>query len=302
MKSKSTSGRTASFVLPVVLLTSCQANRSRRILCRFALFLQVLVMLVVQGCVIFPVPKRTIAGTEIEATRLEFIQPDVTSQARVLKELGPPDANFEDIRVIAYAWESSAALMIWITPALTTGTQILAKPNVLLIEFDERKHVRRFELTGRGQRDTIRSRAVAWAKAGTNSVALRLPNRFVPVSIPRDKSVIHVYRPRGFEVPFVAVSVILDRQPLADLRSKECVSVVLGPGSHSLTLRPHLLSSNTGSLDVVAVGRTICVDAMPNSANYLEVTIPVGRGRLDPNVEILPEQEAMPALAELKPW
>ena len=302
MKSKLTMGQTGLFVWLEVLLTGCQKNLGRGVLRKFALFCGVLLILVVQGCVVLPVPKRTIAGTEIEAARLGFIQPNVTSHSRVVNELGPPDGNFEDIRVIAYAWESSGGLVLWIVPLVNTGAQMIEKPNVLLIEFDENEHVRRFELTQRGLRDTIRSRAVAWAKEGTNSAALSLPKRFVPVSIPRGKSVIYVYRPGGFEVPFFAVSVISDRQPLADLRSKEYVSVVVEPGPHSLTLHPHSLSFSTGSLDLEVVERTVCVNTTPDSANYLEVTLPAGRGRLDPNAEILREEEAMWTLAELKPW
>jgi hypothetical protein len=302
MENKSALRKTVPFRLPAIVWTGRQANLSRRVMSQFGLLCEVMFMLVVQGCMVLPVPNQPMAGTRIEAARLQFIQPGVTSRSRVFQELGPPDGNFEDIQVIAYAWESRAYLGVWITPTGDTGAQMFGKPHVLLIEFNENGHVRRFELTSRGQHDTIRSRAAAWAKAGTNSAALRLPNRFVPVPIPSGKSVIHVYRPGGFEVPYVAVSVILDGQPLADLRSKECISVAVEPGSHPLVLRPHSLSSSFGSLSVGAVERTIRVNATPNKANYLEVTVPAGRGRLDPDTETLPEKEAMQTLAKLKPW
>lgn len=266
------------------------------------LFGEVLFLLVVQGCMVLPVSNQPMAGTRIEAARLQFIQPGVTSRSCVLKELGPPDVNFDDIQVIAYAWESSAYLEVWITPAGDPGAQMLGKPYVLLIEFDENEHVRRFELTERGLHDTIRSRAVAWAKAGANAAALRLPNRFIPVAIPSGKSVIHVYRPGGFEVPYVAVSVMLDGQPLADLRSQECVSVAVVPGSRSLALHPHSLLSSFGSLSADVVDRTISVNATPDEAYYLEVTVPAGRDRLDLQTKILPEKKAMRTLAKLKPW
>ncbi|HEV2437179.1 MAG TPA: hypothetical protein VG077_14395 [Verrucomicrobiae bacterium] len=242
------------------------------------------------------------AGTRIETARLQFVQPGLTSRSCVLKELGPPGGNFEDIQVIAYAWESSAYLAVWITPAGDPGAQMLGKPYVLLFEFDENERVRRFELTERGLHDTIRSRAVAWAKAGTNAAALHLPKRFVSVEIPSGKSVIYVYRPGGFEVPYAAVSMILDGQPLADLRSKEYVSAVVEPGPRSLVLHPHSLSSSFGSLSVAVVDRTININATPDEANYLEVTVPAGRDRLDPHTKILPEKEARRALAKLKPW
>jgi hypothetical protein len=302
MKNKPALRKVAPFRLPAVLLAGSQANLCRRVMRPFALFFGVWFLLVVQGCMVLPVPNQPIAGTRIEANQLQFIQPGVTSRACVLKELGPPDGNFEDLQVIAYGWESSAYLGVWITPTGDTGAQMLGKPHVLLIEFDENEHVRRFELTGRGLHDTIRSRAVAWAKAGTNSAALRLPNHFVPVAIPSGKSVIHVYRPGGFEVPSVAVSVILDGQRLADLRSGECVSAVVEPGSRLLALHPHSLSSSFGSLSVGVVDRSIRVNATLDEANYLEVTVPAGRDRLDPHTKILPEKEAVRTLAKLKPW
>jgi hypothetical protein len=176
-------------------------------------------LLGLQGCVVFPASKKPIAGTEIKATRLQFIEPGVTTCSQVTKELGPPDALFGDIRVLAYSWELRAGYMVWTYP-LCSGMQMVGQPYVLLIELDEKDYVRRFAITKRGVRATVRSQAVAWARAGGNPVALRLPSQFVPISVPAGTSMIHLYRPGGFEVPFVAVQVALDAKAIADLRSK----------------------------------------------------------------------------------
>ena len=268
---------------------------------KLALLYWALFLLGLQGCVVLPASKKPIAGVEINATRLRFIEPGVTTRSQVTQELGPAYATFEDVRVLAYSWELRAGYVVWTYP-LGVGTQMVGQPYVLLIELDEVDHVRRFGIMKRGARDTVRSRAIAWAQAGGNPAAFRLPSQFLPMSVPSGKSMVHIYRPGGFEVPFFAVRVALDTQEIADLRSKECVSVVTEPGFHSIALHPHPLSSGSGSLDVRPVDRTIAVNAQTNEATYIKVTVPAGLGRLDPHAKIVPEYEAMPNLRTLKPW
>ena len=39
-----------------------------------------------------------------------------------------------------------------------------------------------------------------------------------------------------------------------------------------------------------------------NDAIYIRLTVPAGRGRLEPRARIVPEDEAMPSLKKMKPW
>jgi len=254
-------------------------------------------MLGVQGCVIIPATHKPIAGQEIKEAQLQFIQPGITTSAEVIKELGPPDWRFEDIRVLAYSWEVRESYVI----GYPGWRQMVGQPYALLIELDGQDHVQRFETVKRGVHDTVRSAAVAWAKRHGNPSALALPSQFAPISVPSGKSVIHVYRPGGFEAPWVAIRVILDDQTLGDLRSKECLSVVAEPGPHSISLHPYALLSGKGDFDVRTVYRSVSLDAPTNGSIYIKLTVPAGRDRLEPKAKIIPENEAVPSLKKLKP-
>jgi len=45
-------------------------------------------LLELQGCVVFPAPKKPIAGTEGAAARRQFIEPGATTRSQVIQELG----------------------------------------------------------------------------------------------------------------------------------------------------------------------------------------------------------------------
>ena len=239
-------------------------------------------------------------GTEVKTPRLQFIAPGSTDRDQVIAELGPPESIFEDIRVLAYSWETRVGYFMMIYPLLG-GTEI-GQSHVLLIQLDETNQVNRFEILKRGTSDSVRSTAVAWAKKGGSPAALQLPTRFVPVSIPPGKSLIHLYRSGGFQVPGVGVRIVLDTQTIADLRSGECFSMVLDAGSHSIGLQAHSLFSAVGSFTVASVGNSIWVNASANEACYIRVTVPAGHGVMEPHAKIVPETEATAALKKLKPW
>jgi hypothetical protein len=265
---------------------------------KFVLLCWVWLMLGVEGCVIIPAPSKPLAGTRIEASQLRFITPGVTEDSQVLRELGRPDWRFQDIRVLAYSWVMRTGYSI----DFGGNTERLGQAYDLFIELDEQNDVQRFETVKRGVHDTVRSQAVAWAKGQGNRAAAGLPARFVGISVPAGKSVIHIYRPGGFEVPLVAVRVVLDGETLADLRSKECISLVTKPGTHSVLLHPHPLASASGAYDLRVVDGETSLEVRTNDAVYIRLTVPAGRGRLEPLAKTVPENEAMPSLKELKPW
>jgi hypothetical protein len=258
--------------------------------------------LALSGCVIWPASgKLELAGTRVGAGQLEFIQPGVTTRSNVLSALGAPTESFADIGVIAYAWEERTHHVAWAGFG-GGGHQLFGKPLCLLLEFDSADRVRRCETVERGLHGTIRSRAVAWAKAGGNAAALTLPTRFAAVPVPSDQAVIYVYRPGGFEVPSTAVALRLDGPLCGDLRAKECVTLIVAPGAHSLLLETHMLVSGAGSLDVQTIPRRLEFEAVANQSHYVEIKVPAGHSHADAHARLVPEGEALPKLTGLKPW
>lgn len=273
-------------------------------------------LLVTLGCVVVPIPtaKKTLVGTEIEAARQKLIQPGVTTASEVVKELGPPTARFDDIRVYAYAWESRIGYLLWAfggggPEAGTTGdggVETLTQGYVLLIEFDEHNHVRRFERTKKGSHDTVRSRAVAWAKAGKSAAALALPGKFVSLVIPPGQTAIYIYRPGGWSEPVlaggVAVKVGVAEQKRADLRRKEFVAWVVEPGSYEISMSPYYLPGNKTTYSPGTLAGYTNVTVLPDQAAYVEIRLDAKDGHYGPRATVMPDAEAMRTLMKLKPW
>jgi hypothetical protein len=275
-------------------------------------------LLMVQGCVVVPIPtaKKTLAGTEIEPARQKLIQVGVTTASEVVKELGPPAAHFDDIRVYAYAWEARIGYVFWFIygglgypqdgATGDRGVGTLTQGYVMLIEFDEQDRVRRFERTKQGNRETVRSRAVAWAKAGKNAAALGLPSKFVPLAVPPGQSAIYVYRPGGWSEPILAggaaVEVSMTEQKRADLRRKEYIVWIVEPGSHEITMSPQYLPGNKTTYSPGTLAGYTIVAAQPDQAAYVEIRVATKGGNYGPLATIVPEAEAMQTLSKLKPW
>lgn len=273
-------------------------------------------LLLTQGCVIVPIPtaKKTLAGTEIEPARQKLIQPGVSTASEVAKELGPPTARFDDIRVYAYAWEARIGYLLWAFggggpqagAAGDGGVETLTQGYILLIEFDEQDRVRRFETTKQGSHDTVRSRAAVWAKAGKNTAALGLPSKFVPLAIPPGQSAICVYRSGGWSEPIlaggVAVKVGVTEQKRADLRRKSYIAWVVEPGPYEISMSPYYLPGNKTTHSPGTLAGYTNVTVLPDQAAYVEIRLEAKGGRYGPRATVMPEAEAMRTLIKLEPW
>lgn len=109
------------------------------------------VMILLQGCVVLPIPTqehKVLAGKPVTPDQLAFLKPGVTTQSEVIKRLGGPDAIWEDARLYVYEWTMRQGILIWAVVGGYTGTggvENIEKRHMLLIQFDERDRACRFE-------------------------------------------------------------------------------------------------------------------------------------------------------------
>lgn len=89
---------------------------------------------------------------------------------------------------------------------------------------------------------------------------------------------------------------------IAELRSREYISMIVEPGLYTIFMHPQSLVSGTGSLNVRAEDRSIMVETSTNRASYLEVKVPSGHGNIDVHAKIRQENKALPKLKDLRPW
>lgn len=112
-------------------------------------------MVLLQGCIVLPIPTpehKVLAGKAVNPEQLAFLKPGITTKTEVMNRLGGPDAIWEDARLFVYEWAMRQGVLIWAISGGYTGAagvEDLEKRYVLLIQFDGRDRVRRFEKVAR---------------------------------------------------------------------------------------------------------------------------------------------------------
>lgn len=103
------------------------------------------------GCVFLPIPAqehKVLAGNPVTEEQLAFLAAGVATKSEVMARLGSPDVIWEEARLFAYNWEMRQGILIWAIGAYYSGAAGISdipKHYVLLIQFDDRDQVRRFE-------------------------------------------------------------------------------------------------------------------------------------------------------------
>lgn len=103
------------------------------------------------GCILLPIPTqehKVLAGKPVTEEQLAFIAPNVTSKSEVVARLGSPDVIWEEARLFAYQWEMRQGVLVWAVGAYysgAAGVTDIPKHYMLLVQFDDRDRVQRFE-------------------------------------------------------------------------------------------------------------------------------------------------------------
>jgi len=264
-------------------------------------------LLVPLGCaaIIIPASKHEVlSGHKITSENIAFIEQGITLKSDVIQELGPPYMDFKELRTIAYSWEVLDAYMPYIIGAgygAAGGVLEIGKPYVLLIAFDKDDHVSKFEVKARWPLDTVKSHAIKWIE-GENLDVPKPPNEFVASGLPKGQAVLYIYRPGGWrDAPLLhQPAVSIDGEVVAELHKGGYLARVLQPGLHTVSVNPEPHYTSFLKPEEKPV-RMISFDALPDKAYYLKVRVRYGWGALDPELTILPAEDAMPILKELKP-
>lgn len=264
-------------------------------------------LLVLWGCAAIIVPSpddRVMSGRKITSEDTAFIKPGLTTRDEVVQGPGRPDQDFRDLRTIAYSWEVLDAYMPWMLSghySAVGGVVEIGKPYLLLINFDRDDRVSKFEIKERWPLDTIRSHALKWL--GRRSPDLpRTGNEFKASEVPKGQAVLYIYRPGGWrDAPLLRQPVVgIDGEVVAELRQGGYIASVLQPGLHTVSVNPEASATTILKPEERPV-RKFSFDALPDTAYYLKVRVRYGLGALDPELTIMPAEEAVPVLKELRP-
>jgi hypothetical protein len=259
------------------------------------------------GCVALPIPlpEMLIAGRRITSEQAAFIQPGSTSREDVIRELGEPYADFSDLRILAYTWEMREGVVIWGALGGAAGGSGTYKYYSLLIAFDPAERVVAFEQVSSGWPwETGRELALQWADRQHLEVPKRVP-MFVAREIPPDQSALYVYREGGFwdnpGLPNLKPEVRVDGKAVGWLRKGEYVALAIAPGAHTVTVdylnRRYLALTAVDRVQLKSPVTSTEVQTFPGQAQYIGVQPRQGT----PLLTVHSEEEALPALKEMKP-
>jgi hypothetical protein len=107
------------------------------------------------GCIMIPVPtseNKVLAGNPITEEQMTFLIPHVTTQQEVVEQLGQPVVVWEDARLFVYNWKMRQGILFWAVGGASQGAMTggggmkdIPKHYLLLIKFDEKSRIQRFE-------------------------------------------------------------------------------------------------------------------------------------------------------------
>ena len=119
------------------------------------MLLFMLVSVVLQGCVVIPIPTSehglTSGRGEITEEAAVGLEMGKTTWEDVLLRFGEPSAILQDGRVFLYHWATIRGYMLWgILYTTGGGVMAISKDYVFLLEFDDSARLRRFERASLG--------------------------------------------------------------------------------------------------------------------------------------------------------
>jgi hypothetical protein len=190
-----------------------------------------------QGCLVIPVKETKAAeGQKPPPAGFDHWRVGETSREEVLKELGSPYLQFDDLRVVAYSWRMIVGYMPWFFAAGSQGAggiEKLTRGYVLLVAFDERDRLAAREVLHHEGWTTIRKTSEAWLhKRGlAHSPVADSPGTH---SIHPGQCVFYVIRSRViFDNPY-PVQVFWDGRRIAELAKGDFCRMEVEPGDHLL--------------------------------------------------------------------
>ncbi len=143
-----------------------QRMRQTGVMGKFWIWLLFLMVFASQACIVIPLPEsKVLSGRRITDEDLLFLQPSVTTKADVIGLLGEPTVFWEDENVFAYDWEMRQGILLWAVGggySGAAGVMDLPKPYVLLIQFDQNGHLKRFETTTPSPFDSYGEHLLDW--------------------------------------------------------------------------------------------------------------------------------------------
>ena len=104
-------------------------------------------MIPLAGCILIPVTNQgtVLYGREFNQSQLDFIEINVTTKEEVIKQLGKPDWNYDQI--IAYHWSKYYEFFVIDIVYGPEGFTKLFKNHSLIIKFDECNHFLCYNIT-----------------------------------------------------------------------------------------------------------------------------------------------------------
>jgi len=283
---------------------ACQIFKVVRMTRELVFMSLMLVFLVSTGCVMLPLPTspKTVAGTEVQEEPTTFIQPGLTTREEIEWRLGEPDWEFDDIGIIAYKWIKHEWNIFWVAAGGAGGVLESGKNYILFFLFDIDQKVTAHEIVNQSWWfTTVRETARNWAEKQGVSLP-HCAKGFICPSIPKDRSVICVYRESSFfgDNPVLLPLIRLDGKNVVELGKKHYIFLDGSPGTHEISVDPDPNPFSLSRRDRRPV-RNITVNTLSSKASYIEVRITYGMGKTEPILTVRPEAEVVEKLRDFRP-
>jgi hypothetical protein len=111
------------------------------------ILISLLLILFSTACMVIPTPEHRIAGrVPCDDEKTAFMVKETTSKEEVLLKLGEPDLVLNQERLFVYRWEMVAAYF-FVGGYGAGAAGPIQRPHFLLIEFDDKNIVARYDVT-----------------------------------------------------------------------------------------------------------------------------------------------------------
>ena len=239
--------------------------------------------------------------------------PGETTKAEFIERIGQPYLVLDDLGVMAYYWKMLAAYVPWFAGGYYGGAAGIVevdRQNVLLVAYDDRgiieryEYIRKFQADGLFKAKTVEELARQWA-AGIHQY-----RNYSAASPPVDKSVVYVFHhidPLNMErSPNSIDGVFLDGKLWAELKMWQYAAIPVSPGPHVIGFERDIRTTDKflhPDRQNPVPSLTETIDVRPNQPYFLEIFF-LERDSRDfkktPVFSRLSESVALPKLAGLK--
>jgi hypothetical protein len=194
------------------------------------------------SCLAIPIPQgyRNLEseGQRIGEARLGFVVPGETTKAEFIERIGQPYLVLDDLGVMAYYWKMLAAYVPWIAGWYgggTGGVVEVDRQNVLLVAYDDRAIIERYEFIRKLQANAICKPNTVEELARQWAAKIHQSRNYAAAGPPVDKSVVYVFhniKPYNMERTNSLDGVFLDGKLWAELKPGQYAAIPLSPGPH----------------------------------------------------------------------